>query len=251
MISLRNLKKSLYLVALTAAISVNTSAAGLVRCLTEAVADVETAATVPGTVSVIRHGEGSFVEQGSVILELEARTEQLNIERLEVQVQNLKATLERSETLLENGRSISIEEVDKNRSEYQIAAIELELAKEAMNKKRLKAPFTGTITDLPVEDGEYCEPPQVLLRIVDTRQFYCVANIDPALAGDLTVGDVVGFVPEAEAGSGQPVLSGEIVFISPVVDSASGLLRIKALFDNPDTVVRPGEGGFLKLSEED
>ncbi len=214
-------------------------------------ADVETASTVPGTVSVIRHGEGSFVEKGTVILELDARTEQLNIERLEVQVENLKATLERSETLLEKGSSISIEEVDKARSEYQIAAIELELAKEAMAKKRLKAPFTGTITDMPIEVGEYCEPPQILFRIVDTRQFYCVANIDPALAGTLAVGDKVGFVSEAKAGSEHLVLSGEIVFISPVVDSASGLLRIKAVFDNPDTVVRPGEGGFLKLSEED
>lgn len=240
--------KSLCLVVLTAAISVNTLGAKMIRCLTEAVADVEMTSTLPGTVSAIRHGEGSFVQKGTVIVELDSIAEELDIKRREVLVANLKATLERSEMLLEKTSSISMEEVDEARSDYQISVIELDLAKDSLDKKRLKAPFTGTVTRLPIEVGEYCEPPQILMRIVDTRQFYCVANIDPALASQLSMGDTVGFVPEiAAAGTG---LSGEIVFISPVVDSASGLLRIKALFANPEGAVRPGEGGFLKLSLE-
>ena len=105
MISLRNPKKNVLLAVLTAAISVNAPAAQVVRCLTEAVADVEMTSTVPGTVSAILHGEGSFVEKGSVIVELEAKSEQLNIQRLDVQVKNLKATMERSEMLLKNTSS--------------------------------------------------------------------------------------------------------------------------------------------------
>ncbi|MEX0326552.1 MAG: efflux RND transporter periplasmic adaptor subunit [Puniceicoccaceae bacterium] len=222
----------------------------MIRCLTEAVADVEMTSTLPGTVSAIQHGEGSFVQKGTVIVELDSTAEELDIKRREVLVANLKATLERSEMLLEKTSSISMEEVDEARSDYQISVIELDLAKDSLEKKRLRAPFTGTVTRLPIEVGEYCEPPQILMRIVDTRQFYCVANIDPALASELSMGDAVRFVPELAQASGHSGLSGEIVFISPVVDSASGLLRIKSLFANPDGAVRPGEGGFLKLSLE-
>ena len=48
----------------------------------------------------------------------------------------------------------------------------------------------------------------------------------------------------------QPLLSffdGKVVFISTVVDPASGLLRLKALFANPDGKLRPGVAGRLEL----
>src|SRR4051812_4912773 len=199
------------------------------QALTESIGDVEMAAPVAGTVAVIHHGEGKFVEAGTVILELESRAEQLEVERRTVQVETLKGELDRSETLLKSTSSISREEVDKKRGEFRVASIELELAREALAKRRITAPIAGVVTLLPIEVGEYCQPPRILLRLVDSRQFYAVANIEPAAASSLEEGTLVRF----EAGAGkQERFEGKIVFISPVVDPASGLLRIKAVFTN-------------------
>ncbi len=222
--------------------------AEVVRCLTEPVDDVKMSSIVQGTIAKIHFGEGSFVEKGEIILEMESRSEELDVQRREVVVENLKANLDRSELLLKNTSSISMEEVDTARSEYKMALLELELAKDTLLNKKIIAPFSGIVTDLPLEVGEYCEPPQILLRMVDTRKFYCIANVDPSLAEKLRLKDTVGYVSEGEFGG--PTVNGEIVFISPVVDSASGLLRIKALFVNPDGLVRPGEGGYLQLDGE-
>lgn len=222
-----------------------TVSAEAVRCLTEPVRDVEMSSIVPGTVAEIHYGEGRFVEEGTIILELESKSEALDVQRRSVLADTLKSTFERSEKLLQNTSSISMEEVDEARSEFRMAVLELELAREALNKKRIAAPFSGIITDLPIEVGEYCEPPQILLRIVDPRRFYCVANIDPAVATKLKEGDPVLFTPDT---LGTEVrVEGRIVFISPVVDPASGLLRIKALFENNENAIRPGEGGFVNL----
>lgn len=215
------------------------------RCLTEPVDDVQMSSIVEGMVSEIRHGEGSFVEKGEVVLELESRSEQLDVQRRSVLVETLKTKLETSEKLLESTSAISVEEVVEARSDYKIAALELELAEDALDKKKVKAPFSGMVTDMPIEVGEYCEPPQILLRMVDTRQFYCIANIDPIVATQLESDDPVTF--RIEGRSDVQPLDGRIVFISPVVDSASGLLRIKALFTNSDDVVRPGESGYLEF----
>ncbi len=203
---------------------------------------------VQGTIAEVHFEEGDFIEKDAVILEMESRSEELDVQRTEVVVDNLKMTLERSEKLLKNTSSISMEEVDTARSEYKMSLLELELAKDALLNKRVVAPFSGIITDLPLEVGEYCEPPQILLRMVDIREFYCIANIDPAVAGKLNLGNPVEFVSERENNPNKQ--KGKIVFISPVVDSASGLLRIKALFSNPDGMVRPGEGGYLELGDE-
>lgn len=219
-------------------------AATRVQCLTEPIGDVEMSTPVAGTVAVIYHGEGQFVAAGTVVLELESRAEQLDLERRTVQVETLKAELTRSETLLSGTSSISREEVDKKRGEYRVAAIELELAKEALSRRRVVAPFAGVVTLLPVEVGEYCQPPRVLLRLVDSRQFYAVANVDPAVASGLATGRAVQLEVSADT---KDHFDGKVVFISPVVDPASGLLRIKVLFDNPNSRLRPGIAGQLVL----
>ena len=247
---MRSLKHPVFLAALAAVTFGKPLSGEMVRCLTEPLADVEMTSTVPGTVAVIHFGEGAFVEKGEILLELESTSEQLDIQRREVMVENLKATLDRSEMLLQNTSSISLEEVDEARSEYQMSLIELEMARDALAKKRLRAPFTGIVTDLPIEVGEYCEPPQPIVRMVDIRQFYCIANIDPYIAAELNVGDPVAYIAGSNFDNGTGRLPGKIVYISPVVEPASGLLRIKAVFMNPDGKIRPGEGGFLELIPE-
>ncbi|MGK0239406.1 MAG: membrane fusion protein (multidrug efflux system) [Candidatus Pelagisphaera sp.] len=232
--------------ALALSIAISQSSIGAsVRCLTEPVDDVKMSSIVEGVVFAIHHGEGSIVGKGEVILELESRSEQLDVDRRSVLVDTLKSKLDTSEKLLASTSAISVEEVDEARSDYRIATLELELAEDALDKKKLKAPFSGMVTDMPIEVGEYCEPPQILLRMVDTRQFYCVANINPVTAARLKKQDRVSFKTEGK--SDMEPLEGKIVFISPVVDSASGLLRIKALFNNTGNSVRPGEGGYLEL----
>lgn len=233
------------ILAATLVLPIAGRAAVAVQCLTEAIWDVEMSSPVAGTVAVIHQGEGKFVEAGTVVLELESRIEQLDVERRTVQVETLAGELARSEALLKSTSSISREEVEKKRGEHRVAKVELELAREGLARRRVMAPFPGVITLLPVKVGEYCQPPRVLLRLVDARQFYAIANIDPAVAKGLSEGAVVHF--EAGSGGAAEKIEGKIVFISPVIDSASGLLRIKALFPNADNRLRPGVAGQLHL----
>ena len=216
-----------------------------VRCLTEPIGDVYLSTTVSGTISKINCSEGTFVEAGFAIIELDSRSEELEVERRQFFVQNLKTELSRSETLQQKGASIAAEEVDKKRSEFNIASAELELAREALAKRHILAPIAGVVTDLPLKVGEYCEPPKVLVRVVDVRKFYCTANIDPNEGTHLAVGDQLRL--EVSVGDKTETLRGHLVFASPVVDPASGLMRIRAIFDNPAGTIRPGVAGQLYL----
>jgi RND family efflux transporter MFP subunit len=216
-----------------------------VRCLTEPIGDVYLSTTVAGTISKLNCTEGSFIEAGFVIVELDRRSEELEVERRHFFVENLKAELERSELLLAKTASIAAEEVDKKRAEFRIASAELQLAREQLAKRQIVAPIAGVVTDLPLKVGEYCEPPKVLVRVVDSRKFYCVANVDPIEGAKLKVGDALRLEIGAEGKTTS--LQGSLIFASPVVDPASGLMRIRAVFDNPDGNVRPGVAGQLYL----
>jgi len=50
---------------------------------------------------------------------------------------------------------------------------------------------------------------------------------------------------EIPVGSKTIQKKGTVLFISPVVDSASGLLKVKIEFKNPDGSVRPGVAGSM------
>ena len=216
-----------------------------VRCLTEPIGDVYLSTTVSGTISKINCSEGTFVEAGFEIIDLDSRSEELEVTRREFFVGNLKAELSRSEILQEKGASIAAEEVEKKRSEFNIATAELALAKEALAKRHIVAPIAGIVTDLPLKVGEYCEPPKVLVRIVDIRKFYANASIDPIEGAKLKVGDPLRL--EIDMGDGKETLIGHLIYASPVVDPASGLMRIRAIFDNHADTVRPGVAGQLYL----
>jgi hypothetical protein len=44
--------------------------------------------------------------------------------------------------------------------------------------------------------------------------------------------------------------NGKVIFISPVVDPASGLLKVKVEFENKNLLVRPGVSGKMILNPE-
>jgi multidrug efflux pump subunit AcrA (membrane-fusion protein) len=91
--------------------------------------------------------------------------------------------------------------------------------------------------------GERCEDEQPVLRLVDTRRIVFVGHVEPQKASTLKIGQPVRLqVDGNESGS---TLAGTLVYLSPVVDAASGLLRIKAEFDNPEGRLRPGVGARL------
>ena len=52
---------------------------------------------------------------------------------------------------------------------------------------------------------------------------------------------------EIESASEPKAVEGKIVYLSPVVDPASGLQKVKALFENSNGSIRPGVAGKMFL----
>ena len=219
-----------------------------IRALTEPVADVVLSARVPGQVAKVNHAEGDFVKAGTVLLEFEQKTERLEVERKQAQLETLQGELDRSELLFKTASSMPREELERKRGEVTVSRVELEQAKQMVLQRQVVAPFDGIITLLPVKVGEYCDVARPVMRLVDGREFYAVSNADPAKAGHLRVGQPIAIEVLAQ---GRPiVVDGAVVFVSPVVDPASGLMRLKAKFANPDQRVRPGVAGTLRVTPD-
>ncbi len=216
-----------------------------VRGLTEPVGDVVLSVSTQGIIATIPQGEGQFVEAGAVIVELSSRTEQLEKARRDVQLQTLTSELARSELLYKTSSSVTLEELDRKRAEVEVARVELEQADELLARRRVVSPITGIITNLPVKVGEYCDVGRAVARVVDSREFYVTSNVDPERAGHLQTGQTVEIVVPAIGGT--VTIAGKVSYVAPVIDPASGLLRVRALFPNQNGHVRPGVAGVLHI----
>jgi RND family efflux transporter MFP subunit len=239
---------------------------------TEPIGDVTLSATVVGTIAAIQIREGMPVAKGGAILQLDRKIEELEVlrrkliwesraelEAAEARAATLKSLFESTRELYRMTGSVSREDLEKLELEYRIAVaekerlesaeererIEYEMAREALNKRTIRSPFSGTVIKLLLEEGESCQENQPLVQVVDTSRGIFVGNAEEWIGRTLKKGQVVDL--RIKTGNDSVIRKGTIFFVSPVVDPASGLLEVKAQFDNTDGQVRPGISGSLLL----
>jgi RND family efflux transporter MFP subunit len=204
--------------------------------ITEPFMDVTLGASVAGIIHTEFFKEGDLVKKGDVILELDKRLEELEVERRDAVMTQNKMQLDSTRKLVRTTKSISTEELAKKEAEYNISAAERGIAAEQLAHRQIVAPFSGAITEIQLHPGAACAPYQPLVRLVDTTRCYFVGQIEGNSVSNLKLNQIVKIEVDGHA---TPV-SGKICFISPVVDPASGLARVKALFENADGKIRPG-----------
>jgi RND family efflux transporter MFP subunit len=241
--------------------------------ITEPIQDITLNAIVAGTIAKLHFKEGATVKRGQTILELDKRLEALEVGRRKLlweskaeieaaaaQVTTLKSLLDSTRELFDSTHSVSKEELIRLELEYKLAVsekqrlevaevrerIEYEMALETISRRSLRSPIHGTIIKLFLNKGESCEPTQPLVHLVDTRKCIFVCNIEEWAGRTLKKGQSVDL--KIKIGSDAVDKKGKVIFASPVVDPASGLLEVKAEFDNSDGAVRPGISGVLILT---
>lgn len=248
--------------------------AATVEGVTEPLHDLIISASVPGTIAKVLVREGDFLEAGAALMELEKRQEELEVERRRIlseskaelnaaaaQMEMLKIDLEATRKLFEVSKSVSREQLLKKELEYKQAVaehdklqlaearekIEYDMALEQLRKRVITAPQSGYVVELMRKAGEDCKAQEPLVRLVDTRQCYFVVNIEARTGATLQTGQKIRL--DLPSGRQMLTVTGEVSFVSPVVDPASGLLKIKILFENPQGKIRPGVAGLMHLPE--
>jgi RND family efflux transporter MFP subunit len=217
-----------------------------VNGVTEPIKDVTLAFPIVGVAGARPLEEGSTVRKGQVVIELDKQLEELDLERKRLSRELAASELERLKSLAQrNAISVSKEEIEKKRSEFEITKVDHELAAAVLMRRQLISPIDGQVAQFYKDVGEKCEDQQPVVRIVDTRRCHLVANLEPRLAQSLRLDQKVRV--EVLVGDSPVTVEGTLIYLSPVADAASGLLRIKAVFENPEGKIRPGIAGRLRI----
>jgi RND family efflux transporter MFP subunit len=238
--------------------------------ITVPIHDVLLSLPTMGTVKKIFYQEGDYVKKGTVILNLDMQLEVLEVGRRRLiwknkaelnsaiaRVATMGSHLKSTRQLYESTGSISQEELELQQLEHDLAVaekerienneereqIEYKIAKEQLSKRNLRVPFSGIITELLVDIGETSELEVPLVHLVDTSQCLFVCTVEERVGRTLKSGPDVDL--EIQVGAETIKIKGKITYVDPVVDPASGLQKVKVLFENEEGEIHPGVAGTM------
>src|SRR3954470_21316826 len=216
--------------------------------ITEAIDDATLSSSVIGIVRSRPFKEGARVNKGDVILGLDDRLEEVEVIRKKLVRNHAKSELDRTEALAKKSDvSTTKEELDKKRAEYEVASADYDYSVELLDRRKIVAPFSGVISEYFLKVGEGCREAQPLVRIVDPRHCHLIVYVDAQVGVRLKQGDEAQL--EIESGRTMAPFRGQIDFVSPIADPASGLMKAKIVFEN-DGKIRPGVAGRMLIPKE-
>jgi RND family efflux transporter MFP subunit len=180
-----------------------------------------------------------FAKKSLEVSEAELRRSTDSIERFAKSVS--RSQLDVEELTVERNRL----EAEQAEHEQQVARLELsakqnefDATRAEIARRRIRAPFDGVIVQVYVRKGEWVEPGQQALRIVDVDRLKAEGFIPAQQATAQLVGSTVSLSVEPDDTT---QFSGTIVFVSPEVDPITGQVRVWAEIDNRDGRLRPGQ----------
>lgn len=216
----------------------------------EAQFHTQIAAEVAGRVTELSVDEGSAVEQGAVVLELDPQRRELDLQAAQARLAQARANRRKETSQARRVRKLqketisSMQQLEEAETALLLAesAVRAEeaavgVATRALSDASVTAPFAGLVARRSVELGQFVQPGTVLFEIVSLDRLEVVFAVTELDTERVRLGQRVqlelGAFPDRR-------FEGVVTFVAPTIDPATRTLRIKAQVDNADQLLRPG-----------
>lgn len=222
---------------------------------------------VSGQIEQVTFKEGSLVNQGDVLFRLDPRPFVAEVERLEAQLASAEAQLAqakqeaaRADRLIAK-KAISTEEADQRQATLRQSiagknaiAAALESAKLDLTFSRVEAPITGVVSRALITEGNFVTAGQSdLTTLVSDQKVYAYFDIDERTWSKSFAGvraeDKVTVMLEKLNNLG--TVPGYVDFIDNEIDSTTGTLRVRAVFDAQTHQLKPGAFARVSINAND
>ncbi len=189
-----------------------------------------------GLITQILFNESHPVKQGDVLFQLNADSYLAEVAQAKARVSLSLNEFKRAEKLLKK-RVGSENDRDTTLAQLRVDEAQLEVAKTLLKKMTIKAPFDGMIGLRNVSPGDYVTSGQDLVQLTDLSEMKVEFSLPETVLSQIKTGQTVSLhvaaYPETE-------FSGEVYAISPIADSRSHSIKVKAKVDNVSGQLRPG-----------
>jgi membrane fusion protein, multidrug efflux system len=201
-----------------------------------AVRGVTVSADLPGIVDRIAFESGQTVREGEVLAVLDTRQERAQLAAAEAQQELARVNFGRMEGLLKEN-VVSRAEYDRATAEQRQAEARVGEIRAAIDRKTIKAPFTGVLGIRHVNLGQYLSGGDALVTLQSLNPIYVNFGVPQQAIGTVRAGRMVRVTVEDLGGL---EFTGSITAIDSVVDEATRNVQAQATLANPQGRLHPG-----------
>jgi multidrug efflux system membrane fusion protein len=241
----------------------------------EAIERVEIRSRVSGVVEQVHFSQGALVKQGDLLVSIDQAPYQAEFERAQAQLLAAEARValaanehERGQKLMST-QNVSQRDLDARLNALREAQANERAARAALQSARLnldytqiRAPIGGRIGRLEVTVGN------LVAAGANAPLLTTLVSVDPVYAGfNADEGSLLKALATLPAESGKPrdlkripvqmttatneaaPISGHLNFVDNGIDAATGTVRVRAIFDNKDGALMPGQFVRLRMGQ--
>ena len=198
---------------------------------------------IAGIISALHIESGQFVNQGDLILELDTSTDEANLDGLVAAEKLALIKFKRQVKLLKN-KATSRSTHDEARAELDIAKAAVISQKSIIEKKKIRAPFTGKAGIRLVNLGQYLDKGTEIVSLVSLDQIFTDFSFPERDFAQLKVGQVVKITVQAYPNE---AFEGTVQAINPRLSEETRTIGVRATMDNPDEKLRAGMFADIKV----
>lgn len=186
--------------------------------------------------------EGQRVRRGDVIAELDSESLTKSIKELHTQIEYATTIFEKRERLWAKKIGTEIEYLQaKNNKESLENQLETTLTQ--LDKTTIEAPFSGTIEQVPVKNGEVVQPGQPVAFLVSNNNMYITSEVSESYIGRFQVGDEV----EVTFPALKETFISKISSVGNVINPASRTFTVEVRLPNVREYLKTNLVAIVKL----
>lgn len=198
---------------------------------------------ITGVVLQINAEEADFVEAGQVLAVVETDRYALEVERTNASLKRLETDYQRKKELFEK-QLVSTEDFERTSAEYEAQKAAYELAKLELEYTSIKAPISGYISERMVRPGNLVKLHEPVYHITGYDPLLAVLHVPERELRVLSKGLQVSMSVDAWP---EETFAGEVIRISPVIDTNTGTFRVTTEIKDHGQMLKPGLFGRVEI----
>lgn len=197
---------------------------------------VTLSAEVSGTISKIHFESGQSVREGDLLFELDTSAERAQLESARASAELAEVNLNRTRELRAS-RSIAQSELDTAEARAKEAKAALSQIQAQLEKKVIRAPFSGRLGIREVDLGEFINPGASVVSLQSIDPIYVDFSLPQQQLSKVEVSYPVRLTldtyPDKE-------FEGTVEAIDPELNLANRMFRIRSILANKEGLLVPG-----------
>lgn len=202
----------------------------------QAIQGVTVSADLPGTVAKINFESGQAVHAGDLLIELDTRQERAQLAAAEAQRDWARINFNRSKELVKQG-VLAQTDYDNTIEQQKSAEAQVGEIQATIDKKTIRAPFTGVLGLRQVNLGQYLAAGQAIVPLQALNPIYVNFGVPQQIAPQVHSGRVLKVTSDDLPGA---AFAGRVTALDSVINETTRNIQVQATLPNPAGKLRPG-----------